>query len=335
MTGTAVPLLPWQDKLWATVGSARERGALNHAWLLAGPEGVGKRHFAAALAASLLCLSPSTDGQACGDCRSCKMLANGGHPDAHLLSRDGHLGLAAHHSLHAEKGLSFWAPKPTSMRRDIAVDAARSLIEKLSTVAHLGGNRVVVIEPASELSTSAANALLKTIEEPPAKTYLLFVAEFAQSLVPTIRSRCQLLRFATPPSGTALGWLHSQHPEANADTALLKQAGGAPLKVLEWLTSGHTASRLRWQTVLADVASRKIEALPAAFELSREKSEVGGLLRYWQSYMTEQLRALPNQWSQRHESFHALLIESLKRLENTNANPQLLLESLLLRWRLL
>ena len=113
---TALPLLPWQDKPWATVSSARERGALNHAWLLAGPEGVGKRHFAAALAASLLCASPLADQHACGDCRSCKMLANGGHPDAHLLSREGHVGLASHHSLQAEKGLSFWLPKPTSMR---------------------------------------------------------------------------------------------------------------------------------------------------------------------------------------------------------------------------
>ena len=325
--------LPWQQDHWATLSSARARGAFSHAWLLAGPAGVGKKQFAAALAASLLCQAVKADWMACGECAACRMLASGGHPDAHLLSFNGHLGLASCAELELPKGISFWTPDSGSKRSSIAVHAARSLIEKLTTVAHFGGNRVVVISPASELNVSAANALLKTIEEPPANTTLIFLAEMPQNLLPTIRSRCQLLRFPIPPRGQALSWLYGQHDQA--DGPLLDEAGGAPLRALHWLASGEVARRARWKTVLEAVAARRSDALAAAFELSREKEETGSLLRYWQATMAAQLRSQPGSWSPRHESFYALLLENLRRLEDTNANAQLVLESLLLRWRVL
>lgn len=323
--------LPWQPSQWAQIDGARRRGQLTHAWLLAGPEGVGKRAFARAFAASLLCGSPDELGRACGHCRGCRMLAAGGHPDAHLLSPDGHLGLAASESLQHEDGLSFWTPKKDSARRDIAVDAARSLLEKLTVASHLGGARVVVVQPASAMSEATANALLKTIEEPPANTYLLFLAEFPQALKQTIRSRCQTLRFAPPPAAEALDWLRARHP--GADAALLADAGGAPLRAAEWIAEDEPARRRRWQALLSQVLERKLDPLQAAAEFGRDKLEVAALCRYWQEALLKQLRQ--GQWSPRHEQFLALLLENLRLLENQNAQPQLVLESLLLRWRTL
>lgn len=324
--------LPWQQRAWQTVSDARARNQLHHAWLLSGAEGVGKLHFAQAWVAALLCQTPSPPDTACGHCGSCKMLASGGHPDAHLLSNDGHLGLSSAPSGQADAGLSYWTPKGSSMRRDIVVDAVRSLIEKFTVASHRGGLRAVVIAPAGDLSESAANALLKTIEEPPANTLLLFVSVFPQMLKQTIRSRCQQLRFATPSKGEALSWLYQTHPEA--DALLLEEAGGAPLKAASWLASGEAQRRTAWRKLLVDVAARKADPLQAAAELAREKGEGGQVLRLWQTLLHHQLKS-GGSWSARHDAFQALLVDGLRRLEDHNANAQLLFEALLLRWRLL
>ena len=324
--------LPWQAVQWQAVTAARARGQLHHAWLVSGSEGVGKKSFVRAWAAALLCDQLDAQQQACGVCNSCKMLASGGHPDAHLLSNDGHLGLASEVSLQSEDGLSYWTPKASSMRRDIAVDAARSLIDKLAITSHRGGMRVVVVHPASDMSDATANALLKTIEEPPARTVMLFVTVFPQGLKQTIRSRCQQLRFATPSKGEALSWLYGAHPDA--DALLLAEAGGAPLKAALWLASGEARRRALWRNTLQQVAERKSDPLQAAAELARDKGEAGQVLRLWQVQMQQQLRE-SGTWSARHESFHAMLLDGLRRLEDHNANAQLLFESLLLRWRLL
>ncbi|MES2884691.1 MAG: DNA polymerase III subunit delta' [Pseudomonadota bacterium] len=324
--------LPWQAAQWQAVTAAQTRGQLHHAWLVSGSEGVGKKSFVRAWTAALLCEKPDGQQQACGLCNSCKMLASGGHPDAHLLSNDGHLGLASEASLQSEDGLSYWTPKSSSMRRDIAVDAARSLIDKFSITSHRGGMRVVVIHPASDMSDATANALLKTIEEPPARTVLMFVTVFPQALKQTIRSRCQQLRFATPAKGEALSWLYGAHPDA--DALLLAEAGGAPLKASAWLASGEAKRRALWRNTLQQVAERRSDPLQAAADLARDKGEAGQVLRLWQVQMQEQLRD-GGVWSARHESFHAMLLDGLRRLEDHNANAQLLFESLLLRWRLL
>lgn len=322
--------LPWQRPQWANVTEARQRGQLHHAWLLSGPQGVGKRSFVRAWAASLLCNQP--DGlEACGACAGCKMLAAGGHPDAHFLSLDGHIGLATTPSLQAEEedGLTFWKPKSTSARKEIAVDAARSLTEKLGFSPNRGGMRVVVVQPADEMSLSTANALLKSIEEPPANTIFIFIAVFPMALPQTIRSRCQQLRFAVPDTASTLAWLKRENPKAEA--AHLQAVGGAPLKALAWLRDGTFEVRLRWTQIIEQVLLRKMDALAAAAELARDKTDAGEVLRHWQQVLTAQLRA--GQWSARHEQFLAGLMEALRAIENTNANGLLTLESLLLRWR--
>jgi len=169
---------PWQEARWQQVRSAHAGGRLAHALLLAGPRGVGKGHFAAGLAAFLLCESADLARRPCGECRSCVQIAAGVHPNLMRL-------------------------QPAEDKRDIAIDDVRGLLDRLHLSSHYGQAKLAIIEPADALNASGVNALLKTIEEPPPATHLLLVAERWRALPATLRSRCQILRFSRPRSQTA------------------------------------------------------------------------------------------------------------------------------------
>ena len=116
--------LPWQQEQWLELTALALSGRLHHALLLAGPAGVGKRHFARALAAFLLCEQKS--GYACGSCRSCQQLAAGTAANASLLSVDGHLALCL--GPRPEQSLAHWEPDKDSKRKDIAIGAVRKVV---------------------------------------------------------------------------------------------------------------------------------------------------------------------------------------------------------------
>ncbi|MEY3012042.1 MAG: polymerase delta-prime subunit [Pseudomonadota bacterium] len=145
-----------------------------HALLLVGPEGVGKTTVAEALAASLACLERRPDGDPCGACRSCHALERGDHPDVQRLARDG---------------------------QGIKIDQVRDATRVMRFEPVLGAAKTLIIEEADRLREEAANALLKTLEEPPRDTYFLLVSSRPQLLIDTIRSRCQSLRLG--PLGQA------------------------------------------------------------------------------------------------------------------------------------
>jgi DNA polymerase III delta' subunit len=197
--------LPWQEELWRDLTAQIADGRMAHALLLAGARGVGKRHFAIALCAYVLC--ESRGKTACGTCRSCRQLAVGAHPNASLVTLDGHLGLATTADGHSPQALLHWEPKKESKRQDVTIDAARSMIENLALTSHYGQAKVALIDPADELNSASVNALLKTIEEPHPNTYLLLVTERPQGLPATLRSRCQRLRFSAPPHKQSLEFL--------------------------------------------------------------------------------------------------------------------------------
>lgn len=195
---------PWQRTAWARFAQARAAGRLAHAWLLSGPAGVGKRDFAHAVAAALLCTAPAADGGACGRCRGCRTHAAGHHPDWRHVA-------------------------PAEPRKPIRVDQIRELTEFLGGTAQFGGDKVVLIEPAEQMNVNAANSLLKTLEEPPPHSVLLLVSECPGQLPATVRSRCQVLAFPVPPAAEAGAWLAAQEDADDAGT-LLALAGGAPLR---------------------------------------------------------------------------------------------------------
>ena len=141
--------LPWQQEAWQRAGEQLVGGSLPHALLLAGPAGVGKAEFALALARLLLCASP-VDGGNCGQCHACELSASGSHGDLRWL-------------------------QPEEKSRVIKIDQVRAAVEFAGKTASFGERKVIVFEPADALNVAAANALLKSLEEPTACTHLILV----------------------------------------------------------------------------------------------------------------------------------------------------------------
>lgn len=211
---------PWHADAWARLQARRERDALPHALLLAGPAGLGKRDFLADFVKGLLCLQPA-DGIACGACRSCQLVAAGTHPD--LVT------------------LSFGLRKDGVTRSEIVVDQIRDLSQRLSMASQFGGWQVVTIDPADAMNTAAANALLKTLEEPTPSTLLVLVADEPARLPATIRSRCQRIDFLVPSREASLEWLRAEGvPDA---PAALDASGGNPGMARTWAGDGALKQR--------------------------------------------------------------------------------------------
>ncbi|GGY27422.1 DNA polymerase III subunit delta' [Paludibacterium paludis] len=206
---------PWQVSDWRRIGTERER--LPNAWLLTGPAGIGKRAFAESLAVSLLCDEPGEDFVACGRCESCRWFAAGNHPDYRCLTPD------------TDEDEAREGKEGKSVRKlpVIKIEAVREVIEFAHLTSHRSGRRVILVAPAESLNPSAANALLKILEEPPEGVLFLLVAYAPQRLLPTIRSRCRPFALTAPSRDEALAWLAGQGVANPA--AELAHHGGAPL----------------------------------------------------------------------------------------------------------
>ncbi|HET8883768.1 MAG TPA: hypothetical protein VFM56_16485 [Solimonas sp.] len=321
--------LPWQEALWLELTALVLQKRLPHALLLVGGAGVGKRWFARALAAFALCEQPS--GYACGHCRSCVQLAAGSHPNASVLGVDGHLGLAMTEDSVAEQGLAHWEPKPDSKRRDIPIDAARSLIERLLVASHYGSAKFALIDPAELLNASSANALLKTIEEPRAATHLLLVSERPQALLPTLRSRCQRVRFATPDAEAARAWMAEQGVR---DDEALQLALGAPLRAVALAQNDGIAIRRQWAELWSAVAGARKDPLSAATAI--DKDALAEHLQWAQHWLADRLRELlaGDASAAQREGVAQMIVDvaEAQRRAAGNANAQMLMESLFIRW---
>ena len=218
-------LAPWHAEPWQRLVARFQRGALPHALLLTGPAGIGKRAFAEHLAAFLFCEN-RTD-QPCGRCRSCRLYAVRAQRDPEETRRDGSLSHPWGHPGHPDAKFigHGWNEKTKKMYTEIAVDQMRELSAWFALTAQFGGAQVALIEPADELNIAAANALLKTLEEPSGGRYLLLVTAHPARLPATIRSRCQRIDFSLPPAHAALAWLEQQGL-ARADAAMALEASG-------------------------------------------------------------------------------------------------------------
>ena len=211
MSGT----LPWLTDARSRFGDLLTRDRVPHALLLQGPAGLGKRRLAADISARLLCTGEG-DG-ACGNCRSCRLLQGGAHPDRQLL----------------EIGIN---PRTGEPRREIIIEQVRELIAALQLTTTVSPRKVAVIQPAEAMNRSAANALLKTLEEPAGDTVLVLVSHDPRRLPATIRSRCQRIAVRPPARDAVLEWLRTEHGVAEADAALaLDAACDAPLTALALL----------------------------------------------------------------------------------------------------
>lgn len=208
-----------RSALLAAMGS----GALHHAWLIAGPEGVGKGRFARAAALRMLAEAGDPGALRSGieispDSRTAHLVAAGSHPDYRELVR-----------------LPKDADKPDeNLARSITIAQVRTLQPLFATKPSLSSRRVVVIDAIDHLERAGANALLKNLEEPPAGTIFLLVSHSPGRLLPTIRSRCRLLRFEKLEDAEVASVLRAELPQATASEvdALVRAGEGSPGRAL-------------------------------------------------------------------------------------------------------
>lgn len=228
--GDAIDVLRAAAEAGQDIAARREprAAAMTHAWLFTGPPGSGRSVAARALAAALQCTSPTTDGPGCGECNGCHTTLAGTHPDVKIINPE---------------GLS------------IGVEAMRAVVASAARRPALGGWQVIVIEDADRLTEGASNALLKAIEEPPARTVFLLCAPSTHpdDVSVTFRSRCRLVTLRTPP--------------ADAIAAVLRADGQDPASA-QWLAQaaqGHVG-RARRLARDEDARARRgaVLAIPAS-----------------------------------------------------------------------
>jgi DNA polymerase III subunit delta' len=206
-----------------------------HAWLLQGPSGLGQYELALALVSAWLCDKPSEQG-ACGDCPSCHAIAVRTHADlAVLMPETQMMELGWPLSEKAQAEIDDKKRKPS---KEIRVEAMRDAVEFSQRTDARGRGKAVLVFPAERMNTVTANALLKTLEEPPGDVRFVLATEASHLLLPTIRSRCLAHTMKWPEPDEALPWLLTQGvPDAVAQ-ALLRSAGGRPTDVLRQAESG-------------------------------------------------------------------------------------------------
>jgi DNA polymerase III subunit delta' len=244
MSAASGSLPPWQQAVWENLAGALAAGRLGHALLIAGPALLGKRALAERLAARLLCATPGPDAFACGQCRACTLLAAGNHPDRRavgLLERD-----------------------DGRLKTEIGVEQMRELAGWFALTPQLGRAQVAVIEPADLLNASAANALLKTLEEPLPERYLILVSARPQRLPATIRSRTQRLDLRLPTAAVARAALQTAGVAAAQADEALAASDGHPGLALQYLGDGSLALRREIRDELAALADGRLRAAQAA-----------------------------------------------------------------------
>jgi DNA polymerase-3 subunit delta' len=230
--------LPWLAEPLAEA-LRQQRG---HALLVHGPQGVGQYQFAVMLANAWLCETPVDErpsGLACGRCDGCHLVDAHGHPDLRVLlpeALEEALGWAGDEPPEdAGDGVKRRQPS-----KEIRVGQVRAALQFSELTRGRSRHKVVVAYPAERMNAVAANALLKTLEEPPPGQRFVLASEAADRLLPTVRSRCQAVRLATPQREIALRWLAEQ--QIAQPEVLLDAAGGCPLLARDWQLEGLDAA---------------------------------------------------------------------------------------------
>ena len=205
-----IEIFPWQTEQMQRLLLMHQQNRLPHALLFSGPRGIGLKRFALVFVMRTLCLSNSGQLEiACGHCKSCELFKGKSHPDLKFI-------------------------EPEENGKMVKVNQIRELIEYVSFKSFSGDTKIVIIKSADTMNRSTANALLKTLEEPPAQSKLILLSHYPSKLPITIRSRCQRIDFKPAYSESATAWLSEKLEHSKiCPNLLLRLAGGGPLKAIE------------------------------------------------------------------------------------------------------
>jgi DNA polymerase III subunit delta' len=240
MSGTAWPS-------WLDAPLARGLSMRGHALLLHAPGALGQFDLALALARAWLCETPA-DGpivRCCGQCSAYRLMAAHSHPDFHLLLPEALRAPLGWSGGDAEAGDDGEGKSKAKPSREIRIDALRAAIDWSQRTSARGGAKVLVVHPAPAMNAVTANALLKTLEEPPGRLRLLLTADDPEALLPTVRSRCQRLPIAMPNAAEGCAWLAGQ---GVPDTEVLLAAAGGQAQAALAL-HGEGVSAAAWSQV--------------------------------------------------------------------------------------
>jgi DNA polymerase-3 subunit delta' len=257
-------LYPWLAPALVPFESARRAGNLGHAGLISGPAGVGKINLALVLARRLLGAAAAPAGldpTAALAAVAARHAPTDRHPDLHWLY-------------------------PEEDKETISVDQVRQLIEELTLTAHRGGAKVAIVEPAEAMTPPAANALLKTLEEPTPGCYLLLLSHQPGRLPPTIRSRCQHLPLRPPAVAAVAEWLGAA-PQTVAEAQ--RRVGSAPLALAAAVRGEDASFFNKLEDDLAAVCQDRLE--PQTVAQSWAKGDVELALGWFGRRLHEELRA--------------------------------------------
>jgi len=268
---------PWNVPILESL--KRRLDTLPHALLFHGPQGVGKLELAETFAQLLLCEHADPARRPCGSCEGCRWMLAGSHPDLRRIEPE---ALAkAPPEVEGEEAPATPRGKPSM---EIKVDQVRELAAFLNVGSHRGRRRVALVHPAEDMTVSAANALLKGLEEPPAGAMFLLVSDRPARLLPTIRSRCVAVPVPVPAREPALKWLKEQG--APGGERWLRYAGGAPLRALEYAQAADSLEGLLQGVQRRSVAVEdraQLEALAEALQklaLDQALSAFGAEAKY-------------------------------------------------------
>ena len=217
-------------------------GKTSHSYLFEGVPGCGRKKTALTLIQALFCTALPDD--ACGVCPSCRKIESGNHPDIHHI-----------------------APLPD--KRDISIEQLRELQHILSLRPYEAPRKVCIIDPAERMSVNAANSLLKTLEEPPGNALIILLTENAGMLLSTVRSRCQLIRFAPLSPEHLLALLERSGMPPDAAALVAPMAGGSLQRALEL---DNEALAVRREAVLSRISQLSLNRIATVFDAAEELS---------------------------------------------------------------
>jgi DNA polymerase-3 subunit delta' len=315
-----------------TIRRALRTGRVHHAYLFDGPDGVGKELAAFGLAQALVCEKRGERGdEACGACSACvrarvdEESRRPKHPDIVVLER----------GLYEPAQLGRRTPET----QDLSIDQVRTLVLSHAAYApHEGRARVFIVRRAEELSIAAANALLKTLEEPNARTHFILVTAQPDTLLPTIRSRTQRVRFGALPEEVVASIVTRRGVPAETARKVAALAEGSVETALS--LADETESAERDAFVQQTLAAIRAPTFGAAFDLAerakRDKATLRLHLLAFGAHLAHEVKRgvlegakdVPALWA----DGHAHVLEALRDLDS-NASPQLVVETLVLRLR--